>query len=570
MEIQAETPVAPPLRYCIYARKSTEAEERQALSIDSQIKEMRSIAKRNKLRVVALKKEAHSAKDSGKRPVFNEIVNDIKGGSYNAILTWAPDRLSRNAGDLGQLVDLMDHGHLHEIRTFNQSFSNSPNEKFLLMILCSQAKLENDNRGINVKRGLRTRVQMGLWPSSTPLGYRTLKRTDKLCEVEPDPERAPIIKEMFEKVAYEGWSQHQVYAYLKDIDFKTPLGKNPNLSTIQNFLHRTFYYGRFEFPKGSGKWYKGKHEPLITKELFDLAQEAIYKKNTKRFGKSYVFAPFNFLHLMKCGACGGGITAQETHKYRKKTNDIARFRYYMCTKACNRRCSQLYINEADLIAQLAEIIDKVDLDLIGLREEFETAIHKSYKYLSFLTGEPYQERDAAKRDVDLRTWAKMVFESGTPEEQRSILYNLKSRILLKDKHIYLDESVEQKPLPQEPTPPPGTFLEFITTDRGFAHWLMQTYAVSPGQTLHLPGGARLIFQEATWGKKSKLATFTFLIEGIDGVAGRMFSKWLQENLQRRRKSVKRITLNDKKVTVDSIRAALEREAKAPVFSAKNA
>ncbi|MFA6797364.1 MAG: recombinase family protein, partial [Candidatus Paceibacterota bacterium] len=151
----------PVIRYCLYARKSMEDEERQALSIDSQLKEMKQIAERDNLYVVAMRTEAHSAKNSGQRPVFNQMIEELRNGKYNAILTWNPDRLSRNAGDLGVLVDLMDSQLLVEIRTYNQKFSNSPNEKFLLMILGSQAKLENDNKSINVKRGLRTKVEMG-------------------------------------------------------------------------------------------------------------------------------------------------------------------------------------------------------------------------------------------------------------------------------------------------------------------------------------------------------------------------------------------------------------------------
>src|SRR5688572_389541 len=153
-----------PAKYCLYARKSTEQDEKQALSIDSQIKEMLQIAQREGLTVVDIRRESHSAKASGQRPVYNQLITDIKAGMFNAILTWAPDRLSRNAGDLGSLVDMMDDKRLLEIRTYSQKFTNSPNEKFLLMILGSQAKLENDNRSINIKRGMRTRVQMGLWP----------------------------------------------------------------------------------------------------------------------------------------------------------------------------------------------------------------------------------------------------------------------------------------------------------------------------------------------------------------------------------------------------------------------
>ena len=66
--------VLPPVKYCLYARKSTESDEKQALSIDSQVKEMLQIAERDGLEIIDIRREAHSAKDSGQRPVFNEII----------------------------------------------------------------------------------------------------------------------------------------------------------------------------------------------------------------------------------------------------------------------------------------------------------------------------------------------------------------------------------------------------------------------------------------------------------------------------------------------------------------
>lgn len=133
------------VQYCLYARKSTEDDERQALSIDSQIKEMAVQAQKEGLLVTDIRKESHSAKMTGTRPVLNQLITDIRSGLFSGIISWAPDRLSRNAGDLGSIIDLMDNGYLREIRTHGQIFTNSPNDKFLLMILCSQAKLENDN-----------------------------------------------------------------------------------------------------------------------------------------------------------------------------------------------------------------------------------------------------------------------------------------------------------------------------------------------------------------------------------------------------------------------------------------
>ncbi len=140
------------LRFCLYARKSSEDDERQSLSIDSQIASMRKISERDGLNVVEVIKESKSAKASGVREGFKELLHGLAQKRYNSILSWSPDRLSRNAGDLGSVVDLMDQGCLKEIRTNGQVFKNAPNEKFLLMILCSQAKLENDNRSVNVIR----------------------------------------------------------------------------------------------------------------------------------------------------------------------------------------------------------------------------------------------------------------------------------------------------------------------------------------------------------------------------------------------------------------------------------
>lgn len=126
----ATTNPVPQTEYCLYARKSSEDDERQAMSIDSQLKEMNDLAVREGLFIKEIRKESHSAKMSGQRPVFNQLLNDIREGLFTGLLTWAPDRLSRNAGDLGQLVDLMDQGKLQQIKTFSHSFSNNPNENF--------------------------------------------------------------------------------------------------------------------------------------------------------------------------------------------------------------------------------------------------------------------------------------------------------------------------------------------------------------------------------------------------------------------------------------------------------
>lgn len=414
------------VKYCLYARKSTESEERQVLSIDSQIKEMLQLAEKEGLDVVEMKRESHSAKETGQRPVFNEIVDEIKQGKFNGILTWAPDRISRNAGDLGKIVDLMDAGALLEIRTFGQRFSNNPNEKFLLMILGSQAKLENDNRGINVKRGLRTRVEMGLWPGVAPLGYLNQKRMDKKCQLLVDSQRAPAIKQMFEKVAYEKYSGRKIYHWLKhELNFYTRGNKPLTLSGIYRILDNPFYYGVFEFPKESGNWYEGKHKPLISQELFEKSQEQLKRDQIVRENKEFAFTK-----LMVCGFCGSGISAEE--KYKKlRDGTTAKYIYYGCGRSKDRFCKNKYIREEELIGELLKIIDEVNINELGMRHKLEEEIKRFNKFQNLVLGD--KESEANLEELNIRTYAKYLLKEGSISEKRELLANLRSRLVYKEK-----------------------------------------------------------------------------------------------------------------------------------------
>jgi DNA invertase Pin-like site-specific DNA recombinase len=434
----------PIIRYCLYARKSSEEEERQALSIDSQIKEMVKVAERDHLSVVAVKTEAHSAKNSGGRKVFNEIIDNIKDKKYNALLTWNPDRLSRNAGDLGQLIDLMDNNLLLEIRTYNQTFHNSPNEKFLLMILGSQAKLENDNKSINVRRGLRTLAERGLWPGVAPIGYKNVGERGKRGCVKIDPLRGHIVQMMFEK-AEEGWSQHRIRNWLREeLNFISPNGKHVSLSTVQLILRRPFYYGEFEYPKKSGNWYKGAHQPLITKEFFNKVQLELTKKNrqTRIYRKDFAYT-----NLIKCGLCGSTVSAEEKFKVLKD-GSIARYVYYGCNRTKDIHCKLRYIREEELIKQLCDIVDQLSIDELGVRGQMDLDVDRMYRFHRDVLGIPGGYENKELGDIDTKKYMKFLLREGNIYEQRHVLLNLKSKLLLKDGKIYID-TISEEVAPKE-------------------------------------------------------------------------------------------------------------------------
>jgi len=422
--------IAPPVKYCLYARKSTESEERQVLSIDSQIKEMLLLAEKENLNVIEIKRESHSAKETGQRPVFNEIIDEIRQSKFNGILTWAPDRISRNAGDLGKIVDLMDAGQLSEIRTYGQKFTNSPSEKFLLMILGSQAKLENDNRGVNVKRGLRARVEMGLWPTMAPLGYLNQRLMDKKCQLIVDPIRASVVKKMFEKVAYEYCSGRKLYNWLKfELNFYTRGNKPLTLSGIYRILDNPFYYGAFEFPKSSGNWYQGKHQPLITQELFEKAKAQLKRDQIVRQNKE-----FSFTKLFTCGYCGSTICAEEKWKVLKDGTS-AHYIYYGCGRAKDRNCKNKYIREEELITELLKILDQLNINELGMRAKLEDEIKRFNIFQRSVLGAKDGEKIKTDLDTDIRNYAKYLLKEGSMIEKRELLGNLRSKLSYKDKKV---------------------------------------------------------------------------------------------------------------------------------------
>jgi len=422
------------VKYCLYARKSTESEERQVLSIDSQIKEMLILAEREGLEIVAMKRESHSAKETGQRPVFNEIIEEIKIGKYNGILTWAPDRISRNAGDLGRVVDLIDAGILAEIRTFSQKFSNNPNEKFMLMILGSQAKLENDNRGVNVQRGLRTRCEMGLRPGTAPTGYLNLKQMDKKCQVIIDPDRGHVITQMFEKVGHEKWSGRKVYHWLKfDLNFYTRGNKPLSLGNVYRTLQNSFYYGPFEFPVKSGKWYQGKHEPLVSKELFDKVQEHL-----KRDLKQHNNHEFAFTKIIVCGSCGSCISGQEKYK-PLKDGTTARYIYYGCGRTKDHNCKgNKYLREEELVNQLIPLIDKIEFNQFSMKIKFEEELRRFNKFQRTVLGS--NDPKVKHQDTDARVYAKYILKEGTNEERREIMGCFKSKLKITKGVVTLSNS----------------------------------------------------------------------------------------------------------------------------------
>ncbi|NQV89342.1 MAG: recombinase family protein [Parcubacteria group bacterium] len=416
------------LHYVLYARKSSEAEERQALSIESQVKEISAFAEQQGLTIVEIKRESHSAKDTGQRKVFNSMIQGLRDGKYQGIVTWAPDRLSRNAGDLGALVDLMDSKKLQQIRTPSQMFTNSPSDKFLLMILCSQAKLENDNKSVNVKRGLRAKCELGVRPGVAPLGYlNNPNQTKGQRKINLDPERAHVIKEMFELVAEHGYSGRDLFVWInKETGMRTRGGKKVSLSSIYRMLNTPFYYGEFEYPRGGGVWYKGDHDPLISKELFEKVQKHL-DIPTREKKRSHTF---NYTRLIRCGDCGSFVSADQKIK-TLKSGEQKHYIYYRCSRGRDRFCAQPPITEDDLVGEMYKVFDQIKLDEKKLTQNLKREFLKYRNFMRDVFGAEVARQSDDKLNVN--AYAQYLLKTGSREEKRELLKSLETKLVLQSR-----------------------------------------------------------------------------------------------------------------------------------------
>lgn len=371
------------INYKAYPRKSSEAEDKQALSIDSQIDELRKLAKSKgfDLRDEEIMSESHSAKQAFARPVFEKLLAEIEAGKVQGVLVWHPNRLSRNAVDAARLIQLMDEGKLVEIVTPGQTFKNSPSDKFFFNLLTSQAKMENDAKGIDVKRGLRKKNMMGYPGGIAKPGYVNDygKKGDR--KIIADPERFGQMKQLLEmflsgKHSVRNLLQHSDEVMgLKTIQRKKEGGVAIKLSRLYAMLKDPFYAGFFYGKDEHGEQVRYEVNEavprMITEAQYWQIQAMLGRKGQPR--PSINKRSFPYTGRTQCGTCGGAVTAEHKYQlicseckhkfaYQNKTHcpscdvQISRMEkpvylhyiYYHCTKRRDPSCPEGSVREADI------------------------------------------------------------------------------------------------------------------------------------------------------------------------------------------------------------------------------
>ena len=330
------------MKYFFYARKSTDTEDKQVLSIQSQLNEVREYAKHESLQIIQEYQEARTAKVPG-RPVFDEMIRHIEKGEADGIVSWHPDRLARNSVDGGKIIYLIDTGKIIDLRFPTYRFDNSAQGKFMLNIIFGQSKYYVDNLSENTKRGIREKLRRGEYPGFAPIGYLN----DGKGKILVDKEMASLVQKLYALCAEGRYTLDELKKLATASGLVSKRYKRPLVvSNVHRILTNAFYYGVFFY---KGELFPGAHEPIITKDLYDKVQDVLKVKSRPKLHKNRYFA---FRGLVRCGECGCVLTAE-----RQKGHA-----YYHCTKR-KGECSQKgFVREEKLALMISEAVKKASLD----------------------------------------------------------------------------------------------------------------------------------------------------------------------------------------------------------------
>lgn len=374
-------------RAVLYARKSTESEDRQIRSIDDQIREMKEIARDEGLRIVDIITECKSAKAPGVRPEFKKMMGDLEKGKYDIVLAWDTSRLSRNPKDGGDIQWLLDSGAFMGIRTREKWYRES--DELLFTIENSMNSRFIKDLMAKVRRGLGTKAGGGDYPGCAPIGYLNDRIEKKVVK---DPEMWDKVNTLWHKALTGVYSVAELTRIAdEELRIRTPLkkkqgGKPLCHNGIRNLLMSPFYCGKF---KWGGKIYNGNHPPMITEEEFEAVQEILEPNHSSRPQKNLY--DFILRGMLTCSECGYAIVTERKFK-KLRDGSVKEYHYcHCCGKNPKKKCKfkSVYIKEEELVEQIKNELSKYTIDesfyelaIRALEEEDEFEVANQNKKLA--------------------------------------------------------------------------------------------------------------------------------------------------------------------------------------------
>jgi DNA invertase Pin-like site-specific DNA recombinase len=356
-----------------YIRVSTKEQADEGYSLDAQKSYLCRYGDAMQIPYIYFFIEQESAKASG-RTEFTRMVNFFQKFTSTAncpfLFVEKTDRLLRNKMDDVTIDGIVEQCglYIHYVKENNiQSPKSKASDNFLQSIRVAVAKFYIENLAEEASKGMRAKAEAGIYPSCAPMGYLNIIGASGKKIIIPDPERAPMIKKIFEWYVYDHKSIIDIWQLARQNGFTCPRGKDKIArNSIEVILHRPLYAGYFYW---NGVRYNGTYEQLIPLELFNQAQLLLKKKAPYSGSQVNRGRDFTFRGVLKCGICGYSMIGEVSKK---------KYVYYHCSGNGDKNCpnKKVYVRGEVLESQAEASLQAISIEanlLPGLIETIRDA-----------------------------------------------------------------------------------------------------------------------------------------------------------------------------------------------------
>jgi site-specific DNA recombinase len=311
----------------IYTRVSTKEQE-DGYSLETQKNGIEEYCKKNKLNIVGYFGGVYESAQTDERKEFNRMLNFVRRSREKVayIMVHFTDRFSRSGANAIYIASELRKENIKIVAVSQPVDTSTASGKFQQNIQFIFSEYDNDIRREKCTSGMREMLLKGYWPAQVPMGYnQTFENKEQKITVN---EKGKILRKAFY------WKAENIYTNVEIMNKLGTLGVKITKQGLKQMFENPFYCGLIAHNMLNGKIVEGKHEKLISKELF-LKVNNIATKNPKgKHSKEFDNVPLK--HFMKCGECGTPFSG-----YLVKSRGLW---YYKCNKIgckCNRNAIEL-------------------------------------------------------------------------------------------------------------------------------------------------------------------------------------------------------------------------------------
>lgn len=316
----------------LYCRVSTTEQAVEGYSLQEQEQRLRAYAAAQGWTVHACYIDAGLSGAKLDRPGLQQIIQDAEAGRVQKVCTYKLDRLSRSQRDTLYLIEDVFLAHGVDYVSMTESFDTaSPVGRAVLGLLAVFAQLEREQIKERMTMGRVAAAKEGRWRggSGVPIGYRyTRKTADADGALTVDPYEADVVREVFRQFL-QGKTYNAIYAYCRD-HYVTSYGQfaGGGAALIPAMLSNRAYIGEIKY---AGKWYAGRHDPIIDAETFRRAQDRLaeYRAALDDHRRQPYRADHLLTGLLYCGECSARW-CYHSCRYTKKSGETKIYGTYTC------------------------------------------------------------------------------------------------------------------------------------------------------------------------------------------------------------------------------------------------